>query len=130
MIAFGLNLHRVLAMCTHRLQDFSRLEAMGDALHCCVRRVQTVGDPASSLSTERRGTVCLPDIESCNAVRGRGYGKVRDTECTTWRGNESRDAVHGGVGQAERQGSSPPILSTLAALHFRVRNFLKKFLSL
>lgn len=40
--------------------------------------LQTVLDPASALGSERRGALCLPDVESCFASRGARYAaKVR-----------------------------------------------------
>jgi hypothetical protein len=35
--------------------------------------VQTVYDPNSTLAHERRGTIVLPDIESCYGGRGARY---------------------------------------------------------
>ena len=37
---------------------------------------QTVNDPTASLSAERRGTVSLPDVESCFAGKTRYSAKV------------------------------------------------------
>jgi hypothetical protein len=37
---------------------------------------QTVNDPTASLSAERRGTLSLPDVESCFAGKGRYGWKV------------------------------------------------------
>jgi len=38
---------------------------------------QTVNDPSSSLSAERRGTLSLPDIESCTTGDNKSYIKSR-----------------------------------------------------
>ena len=42
---------------------------------------QTVNDPTASLSAERRGTVSLPDIESCFAGKTRYTAKVGWGDC-------------------------------------------------
>lgn len=42
---------------------------------------QTVNDPTASLSAERRGTISLPDLDSCfGSTKGRGYGPKERAE--------------------------------------------------